>query len=116
MQRVKSGETTQRAYFHGPSGLTGHTVERARNADSFTSMTTPTVAELGTTGVYSLLLDEDMTITVGKYTEPMVFLVQAAGMSDVVIEVELFTNDVNVETINDATVIGDGNATPWDGA
>jgi len=56
-------------------------------------MTTPTVAELDATnmaGVYTLLLDEDMTIGSGNDTEEMVFHITATGMAPVTRTIELF--------------------------
>jgi len=88
--RIASGVIDQVVYFFGPSGLSGFTVNRSRNGSAFTPMTTPTVIELGSTGVYTLLLDEDMTIGSGNVTEAMVFLVQAGGMTDQLLQHELF--------------------------
>jgi len=160
MQRIASGVIDQVVYFFAPAGLTGHTVDRARNATSFTAMTTPTVTELAD-GIYALLLDEDMDIGAGNLTEAMVFMVKAAGMSDTPIYIELFdptkyvvgtvtvntdmrgtdganttvpdnsgiaaikvetdkltytvTNelDINLQSINDKTIVGDGSTTPF---
>ncbi len=89
MQRIASGVIDQVVYFFAAPGTTGHTVDRARNATSFTAMTTPTVTELAD-GIYSLLLDEDMTIGGGNLTEAMVFMVKAGGMSNTPIFIELF--------------------------
>lgn len=89
MIRIASGVTDQVVYFFAPPGITGHTVDRARNATSLTAMTTPTITEMAD-GLYALLLDEDMTIDSGNLTEAMVFMVKAGGMSDTPIHVELF--------------------------
>jgi len=90
---IVSGVSDQYVYFDaGVSGISSFTVNRARNATSFTAMTTPTVSELGSTGIYALLLDEDMTVGAGNITEQMVFRVQATGMEDVTIFVQLRAN------------------------
>ncbi len=101
MQRIASGVIDQVVYFFAQPGLSSHTVDRARNATSFTAMTTPTVTELAD-GIYSLLLDEDMTITGGNLTEAMVFMVKAPGMTNTPIYIELF--DPTEYTVGTVTV------------
>ena len=101
MQRIASGVIDQVVYFFAPPGLTGHTVDRARNATSLSAMTTPTVTEMAD-GLYALLLDEDMDIDGGNLTEAMSFMVKAAGMSDTPIYVELF--DPTEYTVGTVTV------------
>lgn len=141
MLRIESGTVDQVVYFDaGAPGLSGFTVYRARNGAAAAAMTTPTVTEVDATnmpGVYSLLLDEDMTIGAGNTTEAMVFHVSAAGMSPKVIEVELFVGpssadvlaiksqtdkmtftlanrlDVNTRAINGTVVNGNGGTIPW---
>ena len=44
-------------------------------------------------GVYELLLDEDMTIDSGDYTQAMVLHITATGMQAVTREIELFLPD-----------------------
>jgi len=92
-------------YFEAPSGLSSFSVGRARDTTSFTGMDTPTVTELGSTGVYALLLDEDMTIDADHVTEQMVFQFTAAGMTPTTIEVELFSTAV-LDALNGGIIYG----------
>jgi hypothetical protein len=75
------------------TGLATFTVYRARGTNAAAAMTTPTIAELDATnmpGVYSLALDEDMTVATGKDLQEMVFHITHAGMRPVsrVIEIQ----------------------------
>ena len=106
-QRFASAVTDQVVYFTAAPGGTSITVERSRNGSALSSMTTPTVTDLGD-GLYSLLLDEDMTIGSGNLTESMAFVVKGNGISDVIIIAELFVNHVDVQEINSSEVFGDG--------
>lgn len=75
------------------TGLTGFTVYRSRNNGTATVFTTPTVAELSAAnmpGVYSLLLDEDMTIDAGDETQEMCFHITQASMAPVTRTIELY--------------------------
>lgn len=102
MIRVPSGTTDQYLYFAAydavdfttlKTGLSSFTVYRARNGGSATAFTTPTVAEVSSAnmpGIYSLLLDEDMTITSGNEEEEMVFRITASGMAPVSMKISLF--------------------------
>ena len=75
------------------TGLTTFTVYRVRDTGAATAMTTPTVAELSAAnmpGVYSLLLDEDMTVAAGNETEEMVFHITQATMAPVTRVIELY--------------------------
>lgn len=123
------------------TGLATWTVYRSRNGAAAAAMTTPTISEIDSTnmpGDYGLLLDEDMTIAAGNETEAMAFHITEADMDPVTIQIELYRQEptaaeivnewetqsqadptgfnVNVKEINGAGVVGDGNATPWDGA
>ncbi len=86
--RIPSGVTDQYIAFVGiqgsdtaattrQTGMQGKfSVVRSRNAADWTAMTTPTVTEgFPTTapGVYWLLLDEDMSVAAGNYSEEMAF-------------------------------------------
>ena len=91
--RIPSGVTDQYGYFVafrasdrttrqqgmgvdlGGSGHGKFVVYRSRNGGALTAMTTPTVASCGGSapGVYALLLDEDMTIDAGDYSQEMTF-------------------------------------------
>ena len=118
--RIPSGVTDQVTYFVAldstdfvtrETGLSGFTVYRDRNGGGATAMTTPTVTEVDATnmpGVYKLLMDEDMSVGAGNYTEEMVFHITATGMAPVTKTIELFSN--NVEQINGTPVIGAGTA------
>lgn len=100
--RIPSGVTDQLIYFVAvdstdfttrETGLSSFTVYRSRNGGTATAMTTPTVAELDATnmpGVYSLLLDEDMTIDSGDDTQEMCFHVTQASMAPVTRTIELY--------------------------
>ena len=75
------------------TGLTGFTVYRSRNGGTATVMTTPTVAELSAAnmpGVYTLLLDEDMTIDAGDDSQEMCFHISQASMTPVTRTIELY--------------------------
>ena len=100
--RIPSGVTDQKIYFVAvdstdfttrETGLTTFTVYRSRNGGTATVMTTPTVSELDATnmpGVYSLLLDEDMTIDAGDDTQEMCFHITQASMNPVSRTIELY--------------------------
>lgn len=94
MIRIASGTTDQYVYFYaGVTGLSNFTVYRSRNGAAAVAMTTPSVTEVDPVnmpGVYQLLMDEDMTVGSGNASEHMVFHVTAAGMTPVVIEIELY--------------------------
>lgn len=115
--RIASGVTDQYIYFDGGStGLTGFTVYRSRNGGTATAMTTPTINETDSTnmpGTYELLLDEDMTIDSGDYTQEMVFHIAAAGMSPVKRTIELFNPALIVDDVWDEDIsehLGGNNA------
>ena len=81
------------------TGLTTFTVYRARDTGAATAMTTPTVAELSAAnmpGVYSLLLDEDMTIAAGNETEEMAFHITQAAMAPVTRVIELYRPKITI--------------------
>jgi len=93
------------------TGLTTFTVYRARDTGAATLMTTPTVAELSAAnmpGVYSLLLDEDMTIAAGNDSEEMVFHITHAGMAPVTRTIELYRPKITLgETVTAANGAAD---------
>lgn len=102
--RIASGVSDQYIYFIALSstdgsrltGLSSFTVYRSRNGGAATAFTTPTINETSSAnmpGVYELLLDEDMTIDSGDYTQAMVFHITATGMQAVTREIELFLPD-----------------------
>jgi hypothetical protein len=98
--RIASGTTDQIIYFVATgangarlTGLSSFTVYRDRNGNGAAVMTTPTVTEVDATnmkGVYKLLLDEDMTIADGNFSEEMVFHISATGMLAVTRAIELY--------------------------
>jgi len=102
MRRFTTGTTDQYLYFVAfdstdyvsrKTGLSGFTVYRARNGGSATAYTTPTIAEVSAAnmpGVYSLLLDEDMTISSGNDSEEMAFHITVSGMVPVTEIIELY--------------------------
>ena len=102
MRRIPTGTTDQYIYFKAVdsvdlvtrlTGLSSFSVYRARNGAAAAAYTSPTIAEVDSTnmaGVYSLLLDEDMDIGAGNYSEEVVLVVSHAGMDPVEIVFELY--------------------------
>jgi len=121
--RIASGVTDQVIFFVAVDAtdlktrepaLDTFTVYRSRNGGTATVMTTPTVAELDATnmtGVYSLLLDEDMDIDAGDETQEMCFHITHAGMAPVTRTIELYRpkitagNTLGVESDGDLTKV-----------
>lgn len=110
--RIPSGVTDQVIYFVAvdstdlktrETGLTTFTVYRDRNGAGAAAMTTPTVTEVDASnmpGVYTLLLDEDMTIGAGNATEEMIFHITQASMAPTDRTIELYVPPVTAgETI-----------------
>jgi len=103
--RIPSGVTDQYVYFVAvdatdlttrETGLTGFTVYRSRNGGAATAYTTPTTAELSSSnmpGVYSLLLDEDMTIDSGDDSQELCLHITNTGMAPVTRTVELYRRE-----------------------
>jgi len=93
------------------TGLTTFTVYRARDTGAATAMTTPTVTELSAAnmpGVYSLLLDEDMTIAAGNDSEEMIFHITQAAMAPVTRTIELYRPKITAgETVTAANGAAD---------
>ncbi len=100
--KILSGVTDQVVYFVARdankarlTGLSGFTVYRSRNGSTPVVMTTPTTTEpdgTNTPGVYTLLLDEDMDIGSGNFSEEMLFHISnpAGGMVEVDRTIELY--------------------------
>lgn len=117
--RMPSGVTDQVIYFVGvdatdlktrETGLSSFTVYRARNGGSATAYTTPTVTEVSSAnmpGVYSLLLDEDMTIDSGDHSQEICLHITATGMAPVTRVIELYRPDV---TAGNTLGVSSGNA------
>jgi len=79
------------------TGLSSFTVYRSRNGGTATAYTTPTIAELSAAnmpGVYSFLLDEDMTIDSGDDSQEMVFHITHTGMAPVTRTIEIYRRTV----------------------
>lgn len=117
-QWIKSGVNTQSVYFDAPPALGAWVVYGSLNGAAAAVFTTPTIAELSLAnmpGVYSLLLDEQFTITSGNPTDILKLYIKAGGWAGKSIEVVLFNNlPANIKQVNDIEVIGDGeDATPW---
>ena len=123
--RIQSGDTTKRIYFVAvdsadyvtrKASLSTFTVYRSRDGGAAALMT-PTIAELGANmpGVYSLLLDEDMTIGAGHDTEEMCYHITHAGMHPVTRTIELYRpkitagNTLGVAADGDVSGNVDGN-------
>lgn len=106
--RIPSGVTDQVIHFVAvdatdfttrETGLATWTVYRSRNGGAATAMTTPTITELDATnmpGVYTLLLDEDMTIGAGNDSEEMAFHITHAGMAPVTRTIEIYRPTLSV--------------------
>ena len=116
--RIPSGVTDQVMVFVAvdstdlktrETGLTTFTVYRSRNGGTATVMTTPTVAELDATnmpGVYTLLMDEDMTLTAGNDSEEMAYHITQAAMADVTRTIEIYRRSVTSGNTLDVTATG----------
>ena len=127
MMRFPSGVTDQYIYFVAvdssdlitrETGLSSFTVYRIRNAASTpTAYTTPTITEVSSAnmpGVYSLLLDEDMTITSGDHSNAVCLHITQASMAPVTLQYELYRPDVTAgETLTVASGIGQANVTQF---
>lgn len=120
MIRFPSGVTDQYLYFVAvdatdlttrETGLTSFTVYRIRNAaNSPVAYTTPTITEVSAAnmpGVYSILLDEDMTITSGDQSNAVCLHITQAAMAPVTLLYELYRPDVTAgETLTVASGVG----------
>ena len=108
--RIVNGDTSKSIYFFAinstdhvsrVTGISSFTVYRSRNGGSATAYTTPTIAEVSSSnmpGVYKFLLDEDMTLDAGDYSQEMCFYITASGMDPVVKTIELYRRDVDAPT------------------
>lgn len=127
--RIASGVTDQYVYFVAvdstdrvtrKTGLSSFTVYRSRNGGASTAMTTPTVTELSSAnmpGVYSLLLDEDMTIDSGDVEQAMVFHITQASMAAVTLAITLFRTVVTAgQTLTVASGLAAADVTNWKGS
>jgi hypothetical protein len=127
--RIASGVVDQYCYFVAvdstdrvtrKTGLSSFTVYRSRNGGTATAMTTPTVTELSSAnmpGVYSLLLDEDMTIDSGDVEQAMVFHITQASMASVTLAITLFRPVVTAgETLTVASGLAAADVTNWKGS
>lgn len=113
MLLVESGQVNQLLHFMGPPGIAASIgVRRKRGAGSLTAMTTPTVTEVDATnapGLYTLLMDEDMTITSGKTTEEMAFYISGGGMTPVLKTVCLYDSlKVDMRKVVGQTLVAGG--------
>lgn len=110
-QIILSGVTDQYVYFTATPGLTSLTVAVAKNATSFTNMTTPTINEIGSDGDYALLMDEQTTVAAGNAFENVRVKVLDGALVvarfDFVLA-EPSNQDVNVGSINGTAVLGAG--------
>jgi len=116
--RIPSGVTDQVIYFVAvdatdlktrETGLTSFTVYRARNGGAAVAYTTPTITEVDATnmpGVYSLLLDEDMTIGAGNDSEEVVLHITEAAMAPVTRTFELYRPKITMGNTLDVTAGG----------
>ena len=126
--RIPSGVTDQYIYFVAvdatdfttrETSLTTPTVYRSRNNGTATAMTTPTIAAVDATnmpGVFSLLLDEDMTIGAGNDSEEMVFHIDATEMAPVTRTIELYRRTATAgETLTVTSGLASANTTQING-
>lgn len=132
--RYPTGTTDQYLYFVAvdstdlktrETGLTTFTVVRSRNGAADVTYTTPTVAEIDATtmpGVYTLLLDEDMTIGAGNDSEEVCLHITQASMAPVTRVFELYRRPVSdgetvtvssgaVSTVASVTAVATGGIT-----
>ncbi len=115
MQTIKSGTTDQVLHFTADTGLltapglSGFSVMRKRgsNAAAAMTLTAGDIVEDSATGIYALKLDEDMTITAGKRSELMSFVITAPGMATQLKQIELRANydDDVISSINTVLAI-----------
>ena len=116
---VMSGDTTKKLLFVAvdatdfttlETGLSSFTVYRTRDGGTPVAMTTPTVVELDSAnmpGMYSLLLDEDMTITAGQDYEQLGYRITHAGMYPVTLTAILERPKITAgETLTVASGVG----------
>lgn len=121
MRRFPSGVVDQYIYFVAvdatdlttrETGLSSFTVYRSRNSGSATAYTTPTISEKSSAnmpGVYTLLLDEDMTLDSGDHSQEVCLHITHAGMAPVTLVFEIYRPDVTAgETLTVSS--GTGNA------
>lgn len=94
---IPSGSTSHYVYFQGPPGLGNFSVSRSRGGAGAVPMSSPTIAQLTSQGTYSLLLDEDTTITPGQRTEMMALWISAGGWNGVNVYVEIFDPAAEVQ-------------------
>jgi len=99
---MQSGITDQYIYFVAvdstdyvtrKTGLTAFTVYRSRNNGAATAYTSPTIAEVSAAnmpGVYTLLLDEDMTIDAGDDSQEICYHITCATMAPITRTIELY--------------------------
>ncbi len=99
--RIQSGDTTSAIYFVAvdatdlktrETGLSGFTVYRSRSGGAGVAMVSPTVTEIDSAnmpGVYSLLLDEDTSVS-ARATEELCIHITKSGMAPVTRVVEIF--------------------------
>lgn len=127
--RIPSGVTDQYIYFVAvdatdfttrETGLSSFTVYRSRNGGAAAAMTTPTINEVDSSnmsGVYELLLDEDMTIDSGDDSQEMVFHITHAGMAPVTRTIELYRPKITAgETlVVSSTTLATGTHNPQSG-
>lgn len=118
--RMPSAVSDQYIYFVAVSstdrvtrqtGLTGFTVARSRNGAAAVAYTTPTVSEVSASlmpGVYALLLDEDMTMDAGDYSQELCLHITKTGMEPVTRTIELYSRSVNLQSINGEPITGNG--------
>lgn len=124
--RYPTGTTDQYIYFVAvdatdlktrETGLGTFTVVRSRNGAADVTYTTPTVAEVDAVtmpGVYTLLLDEDMTIGAGNDSEQVCLHITQASMAPVTLVYELYRRDTTGgETLTVGSGIASADVVEW---
>jgi hypothetical protein len=104
MQTVKSGTLDQVLHFYVGSSpfLSSFTVKQKRGPNAAVVRNTPTITvteDGGVPGFYALLLNQDMTITAGKKSELVSFIIDAAGMTTQFKQIEL-RSDYPADALN----------------
>ena len=127
--RIASGKLDSVLYFVAvdatdyvtrETGLSSFTVVRSRNGGADAAYTTPTVTEIDSStmpGVYTLLVDEDTTITSGADSEEYCVHITHAGMAPVTRTIELFRRDTTSgQTLTVASGVSNANAVQISGS
>ena len=116
--KIRSGDATRRIYFLAvdetdlrtpETGLSSFTVVRSRDGGTPATYTSPTVAELNSSsmpGIYSLLVDEDVTIDAGVDEQEVMLVITHTGMAPVRRTFTLYRSKITAGNTLDVTANG----------